>query len=123
MALRINGKNRMEPDGSPTPKRAFRRRLLGYHRRNVEETLVQLTAALTSLEIRLQAAEFSAKQEDLVLRATRRSVEDVLKRAEKDANDIRRAAEAASASLLAEVFGPLRTSPEGEETTRNAAAT
>ncbi|MGB1505598.1 MAG: hypothetical protein ACPHDT_08960, partial [Acidimicrobiales bacterium] len=53
-------------------------------------------------------AEFAAKQEDLVLRATRRSVDEVLKRAEKDADGIRSAAESDAASLLAEVFGPLR---------------
>ena len=108
MALRVFGKGQEEPEDTPPPKKAFRRRLLGYHREDVDEMLVHLTASLTSLEIRLQAAEFAAKQEDLVLRATRRSVDEVLKRAEKDADGIRAAAESDAASLLAEVFGPLR---------------
>ena len=81
----------------------FKRRLFGYHRKAVNEHLASVDASIAELEARVDEAA-SPEHQDLVLRATRLSVESVLEQAETDAEAIRQAARAEAEAMLADAF-------------------
>jgi len=81
----------------------FSRRPLGYRRRSVDAHLATVDTHIASLQAALDEA-LSDEQQELVLRATRRSVEDVLGSAEADATEIRAQANADAAAILADAY-------------------
>ena len=83
--------------------RAFKRQLFGYRRQAVDEHLAVVDASIADLR---EAVERAAEPEhhDLVLRATRLAVEDVLQGAHDDALRIRTEAEEAAARMLADAY-------------------
>ena len=86
------------------PKREFTRSLWGYSRREVDEQLASIDATIAELQVAIDQAVNATDQHDLVLRATRRSVEEVLERAQTDAAAIRSEAQAEASQLLADAY-------------------
>lgn len=86
------------------PKKEFPRRLWGYRRKAVDHRLAEIDATIGLLQVQIDATENSAGHHDLVLRATRRSVEEVLERANADADAIRAAAQADATRVLADAY-------------------
>ena len=84
-------------------QRVFKRQLFGYRRKAVDEHLALVDASIADLR---EAVERAAEPEhhELVLRATRLAVEDVMQRAHDDATRIRTEAETEAARLLADAY-------------------
>ncbi|MDG1878544.1 MAG: hypothetical protein P8I99_14145 [Acidimicrobiales bacterium] len=89
-------------------KREFPRRLWGYHRRDVDHRLAEIDTSINLMQVEINATELPDDRDDLVLRATRRSVADVLMQAHSDADTIRSAAEAEAVRLLADAYKLVR---------------
>ena len=104
MARRDRKAKKQEPSVLANPKKEFRRRLWGYRRKDVDDRLAEIDASIGLLQVQIDATEMSAGQHDLVLRATRRSVEEVLERANADADAIRAAAEADATRVIADAY-------------------
>ncbi|MEM9202232.1 MAG: hypothetical protein AAGC53_11250 [Actinomycetota bacterium] len=83
--------------------RHFKRQLFGYRRRAVDEHLAVVDASIADLREAVEAAS-RPEHHDLVLRATRLAVEDVLQRAHNDAEKIRSDAETEAARMLADAY-------------------
>lgn len=81
----------------------FKRRLFGYQRKAVNEHLATVDASIVELQAKVEEAA-SPEHQDLVLRATRRSVEAVMEQAEADADAIRAAARAEAEGMLADAY-------------------
>ncbi len=83
--------------------REFPRQVFGYRRQAVDEHLAVVDASIADLR---EAVERAAEPEhhDLVLRATRLAVEDVLQRAHDEALRIRTEAEEEAARMLADAY-------------------
>ena len=84
-------------------QREFKRQLFGYRRKAVDEHLAVVDASIADLR---EAVERTARsdQHELVLRATRLAVEEVMQRAHDDAQRIRTDAEAEAAQMLADAY-------------------
>ena len=95
---------KQEPSVLAKPKKEFPRRLWGYRRKDVDHRLAEIDASIGLLQVQVDAAQNSAAHHDLVLRATRRSVEEVLERANAEAAAIRAAAEADASRVLADAY-------------------
>lgn len=108
MARRDRKANEHEPSAIARPKKEFPRRLWGYRRGDVDTRLAEIDATIGLLQVRIDATENAAGHHDLVLRATRRSVEEVIERANADAADIRAAAEAEASRLIADAYELVR---------------
>ena len=104
MARRDRKAKKQAPSVIARPKKEFPRRLWGYRRSAVDGRLAEIDATIGLLQVQIDATEVSAGQHDLVLRATRRSVDDVLERANADADAIRAAAEAEASRLIADAY-------------------
>jgi hypothetical protein len=83
--------------------RQFKRQFLGYRRSAVDDHLATVDASIADLRAAVDKAAHPDHQ-DLVLRATRRAVEDVMQRAHDDATRIRDEAEAEAAQVLADAY-------------------
>ena len=81
----------------------FGRQLFGYRREAVDQHLVEVDRAIGELNEKI-AALTKTDDDDLVLRATRRAVDDVLQRAHAEAERVRSDAEKAAAQLLADAY-------------------
>lgn len=88
---------------SRSNQKLFKRRLFGYQRKAVNEHLATVDASIAELQAKVDEAA-SQEHQDLVLRATRLSVESVLEQAEADADAIREAARAEAESMLADAY-------------------
>lgn len=99
-----------EDDGSELarPKREFTRSLWGYSRSEVDDQLAGIDATIAELQLAIDRAVTPTDQHDLVLRATRRSVEEVMERAQAEADAIRSEAKAAASQLLADAYQLVR---------------
>ena len=84
-------------------ERPFRRQLFGYRRSAVDEHLASVDASIAELQATVERLT-PAEDGELVLRATRRAVEEVLERAERDAERIRADAETEAAQVLADAY-------------------
>ena len=85
-------------------ERPFKRQFFGgYKRKAVDEHLAVVDASIADLREAVEKASEPAHQE-LVLRATRLAVEDVLQRAHDDAVRIRSEAETEASRLLADAY-------------------
>lgn len=109
-------------------KRPFKRQLLGYRRKAVDEHLALVDASIADLRAAVERAA-EPEHHDLVLRATRLAVEDVMQRAHDDALRIRAEAETEAARLLADAYdivaareGVIDLRPELDEERQDAAA-
>ena len=122
MARRDRKANPQEPSVLAKPKKEFARRLWGYRRKDVDQRLAEIDASIGLLQVQLDATELSAGHHDLVLRATRRSVEDVLERANADADAIRAAAEAEASRVLADAYELVKARDAAVIDLRSAAA-
>ena len=80
-------------------RKRFKRRLFGYRRAAVDARLDELIATIEAIEN--PSGPAAPDQDDLVLRATRLSVAEVMEQAEADAEEIRQAARTEAANLLA----------------------
>lgn len=95
-----------EPTASTTasrPGREFKRGFFGYRRKEVDARLAEIDALIADLQVSIEATA-SVEHHDLVLRATRRSIEEMMERAERDAAAVREGAEAVAAKLLADAY-------------------
>ncbi len=108
MGRRRRKAKKEEPIVHAKPKREFPRRLWGYHRRDVDHRLAEIDTSINLLQVQINATELPDDHDDLVLRATRRSVADVLTQAHSDADTIRAAAEAEAVRLLADAYELVR---------------
>ena len=88
---------------SRTNPKLFKRRLFGYQRKAVNEHLATVDASILELQAKVEEAA-SPEHHDLVLRATRLSVEAVMEQAEADADAIREAARAEAEGMLADAY-------------------
>lgn len=81
--------------------RSFKTRLFGYQRKAVDAHLAAIDESISALQGAVDHAT-GVDQQDLILRATRRSVESVLQQAELDADRIRAEAHAEANQVLAD---------------------
>lgn len=81
----------------------FKRRLFGYQRKAVDAHLAVVDTSIAELQAKVDEAS-SPEHHDLVLRATRLSVESVLEAAEADAEGIRAAARAEAEGIVADAY-------------------
>ena len=81
----------------------FKRQFFGYRRKAVDEHLAVIDASIADLREAVDRAAEPEHQE-LVLRATRLAVEEILQRAHDDAAQIRSGAEAEAARILADAY-------------------
>ncbi|MEO0495456.1 MAG: hypothetical protein AAF081_18770 [Actinomycetota bacterium] len=97
----------------------FKRRLLGYQRKAVDAHLATVDAAIAELGEQVASAT-SPDHHELVLRATRLSVEAVIEQAEADADRIRRAAHDEAAGILADAYALVRARDDVIDLTESA---
>ena len=83
--------------------RPFRRQLFGYRRADVDEHLTAVDASIADLRTAVDRAAEPAHH-DLVQRATRLAVDEILQRVHDDAARIREEAEAEASRLLADAY-------------------
>ena len=81
----------------------FGRQFFGYRRTAVDEHLIAVDRSIGELNQKI-AELTEPDNDDLVLRATRRAVDDVLQRAHAEAERVRAEAEMAAAQLLADAY-------------------
>lgn len=83
-------------------QREFKRQLFGYRRRAVDDHLAVVDASIADLRDALRRA--AEPDRELILRATRLAVTDVMQQAHDEAGRIRTAAESEAKRLLADAY-------------------
>lgn len=83
--------------------KTFKRRLFGYQRKAVDAHLAVIDDSVLDLQAQVDRVT-SAEHHELVLRATRLSVEETLQSAHAEAEQIRTDAEAEASRLLADAY-------------------
>ncbi|MEM8706150.1 MAG: hypothetical protein AAGE98_06805 [Actinomycetota bacterium] len=99
----------------------FKRRLFGYQRKAVDAHLATVDTGIADLQAKVEAAS-TPEQHELVLRATRLSVETVLEEAEADAERIRADARVEAEAIVADAYDLARAKDRVIDLTEDEAA-